>query len=90
MTVLSDTDQFNIINTRDWYTAMRTASQSILGAMQTNNFDIAGDDAWIETVVENIQVRFHVNGQDVHAQVAMMQNGDWMYDWHFPIGWVTT
>jgi hypothetical protein len=88
--VATDSEQFAIINTRQWYTDMRTKAQTIIGAMQTNDFDVEGDDAWVGTQVDGIVVRFKIDDQDVHAQVAVTANGGYMYDWHFPIGWVTT
>lgn len=85
---MTDEEQFAIINTRQWYTDMRTQCVSILGAMQTVGFSINGGT--IATTVQGVAVNFALSdgGQDVHAQVAQQADGSWMYDWHFPAGWV--
>lgn len=84
---MTDEEQFAIINTRDWYTAMRQQAGRIFKAMGDNEFSA---DGWVETIVNGIKVMLDVEGQDIHARVGQKSSGDWMYDWKFPIGWVTT
>ena len=86
---MDEQTQWNTINTRAWYTAMRTQAAAILGALQGVGATIK-QGGWIVTAVEGIECEFQLNGNDVTLNAGVKANGEPLYCWTFPIGWVTT
>jgi hypothetical protein len=84
---LSVTEQIATIDTRDWYTAMRTQAGKIIKSMQDNQFNVPGD-SWIETNVTGIYTRFQIRDSNVYLEAGQGDDGKPIYAWLFPAGWV--
>ena len=85
---MTEAEQFVVINTRDWYTAMRTQAKNILTVMATNGFTLDGTDAWISTLVSGVQAEFQIRGEIAFMRVGVKDDAKTpMFTWQAPVGW---
>lgn len=87
-----DPAQFATINTRDWYTAMRTAAFDAIGALSQVGVEPRDENSWLKTLVGGVYVEFAINDSSDLVKLRVGQNADLtpMFEWDVPIGWVTT
>lgn len=86
---MTDQEQFDAMNTRQWYTDMRTQAGAILVAMDTTGFRVT--DGWINTTVSGVPTRFKIgsSGKTVLLEAGLAANGEPVFSWEFPLGWVS-
>lgn len=87
---MTDQEQFDAINSRQWYTDMRTQLGTILGAMHTAGF-MVDSGGWIKTTVDGVPARFQMqpSGKTALLQAGVAANGDPIFQWDFPVGWLS-
>lgn len=87
---MTDQEQFDAINTRQWYTDMRTQLATIMGAMQTNNFHVVAG-GWVKTTVGGVPASFQLKdgGKVAKLRAGEAANGESIFEWDFPVGWLS-
>ena len=83
---MTEQEQYDVINTPEWFNAMRSKAQEILGAMNTTSFSVR--DGWLVSEVLEIETAFQPQGKDVKLHAGVKDNGDPLFEWVFPGGWI--